>query len=213
VAFKFRNYGTVVYGNEVPQQLSEQNVPGFIYSTESGFYSPSLFTPVPNVGLADFGTRILVQFQNVSVGTHVFVPLGIVTKDVNCAPSTNCPVGYLRLVKSGLAGSSSPGYSPVPAAGTVKTDKVGEVTYSGTTAYATYEVTNSNPSVREVATIPVAVAFDSSPVPAAGLTQTRISFAPISGASTASPTAPLPRFGSPFPLLPAYTINACTAAP
>jgi hypothetical protein len=212
--FKFRNYGTVAYGNEFPQQLSEQNVPGFNYATESGFYSPTLFTSIPNIGLADFGTRILVQFQNVSAGTHLFVPLGIVTKDFYCAPSTNCPVGgYLRLVKSGQAGGSPPGYSPVPVAGMVKTDKVGEVTYSGTTAYATYEVTNSDPSALEVATIPVAVAFDSSPAPAAGLTETRISFAPISSASTASPTAPLPRFGNPFPLVATYTISACTAAP
>ena len=48
-AFNFRNYGTVTYGVEYPQQLAEQNVPGLVYSTESGFYSPSLFTSVPDL--------------------------------------------------------------------------------------------------------------------------------------------------------------------
>ena len=113
-AFRFRNYGTAVYGVEFPQQLSEQNVPGLPYDTESGFYSPSLFTSLPEIGLADFGTRVMVEFRNVAAGTHLFVPVGIVTKHPSCSPSTNCAEGYLRLVESGLAGGSTPGDSPRP---------------------------------------------------------------------------------------------------
>ncbi len=55
-SFNYRNYGTELFGPEFPPALLEQNVPGFNYSTETGFYSPSLFTSAPTVGLADFGT-------------------------------------------------------------------------------------------------------------------------------------------------------------
>ena len=214
--FKVRNYGTVVYGNEFPQQLAEQNVPGFPYNTESGFYSPSLFagitTPAPNIGLADFGTRILVQFENVTAGTHLFLPIGIATKNIECAPSANCVEGFLHLVKTGPAGSSAAGYSPVLATNNIEGYKVAEATYSGTTAYATYEVTNANPTVTEFATLPVAVAFDSAAVPAAGSATAQISFAPIPNAATGN-AAPLPRFGNPASQLNAYTINSCPGAP
>jgi hypothetical protein len=211
--FKFRNYGTVVYGNEFTQQLSEQNVPGFQYGTESGFYSPSLFAAVPTIGLADFGTRIRVAFQDVTAGTHLFVPVAIETKPVNCAPPANCAGGRLRLVKAGKSGDSAPGYEPVAATATIGTVKVAEATYSGRMAYAIYEVTDSNSAVTETATIPVAVAFSSSPVPGVSVAMENVSFGPISSSPIADPVAPLPRFGEPSPAVIGYAINSCSPTP
>ncbi len=211
--FKFRNYGTIVYGNEFTQQLSEQNVPGFQYGTESGFYSPSLFNAVPTLGLADFGTRIRVGFQDVTAGTHLFVPVAIETKPVNCAPPANCSGGRLRLVKAGKSGDSAPGYEPVASTATIGKVKVAEVTYSGRMAYAIYEVTDSNPAVTETATIPVAVAFNSSTLPGVSVAMENASFGPISNSPIADPVAPLPRFGDSFPTVIAYTINSCSPAP
>jgi hypothetical protein len=213
-AFKFRNYGTVVYGPEFPQQLSEQNVPGFSYYTESGFYSPSLFTAVPTVGLADFGTRIRVAFQGVTAGTHLFVPVTIGAQAVGCSPAPDCSTrGQLQLVQAGKSGNSLPGYKPVPATATIGTTPVAEVNYSGSVGYATYEITNADSTITEVATIPVAVAFNSSTVPAIGVTEVNASFAPINTIATADPAAPLPRFADPFASQTAYAINSCPATP
>ena len=93
------------------------------------------------------------------------MPVGIITKNPGCPPSA---CGELRLVKTGQNGGSPAGYYPVLATSTIKGAKVAEVNYSGTTAYATYEVINSDPSVQETANFPVAVAFTSSEIPAAG---------------------------------------------
>ena len=96
---------------------------------------------------------------------------------------------------------------------TIAGAKVAEVTYSGTAAYATYEVINSNPTVTQIANIPVAVAFDGSTVPAAGTATAQISLAPISSSATANTAAPVPRFGGPTTTWNAYTISSCPAAP
>jgi hypothetical protein len=69
--FEYPNYGTTLFGAEFPPALVEQNVPGFNYQTETGFYSPSLFTTAPTIGHADFGTRLLVSLGPISAGTHL----------------------------------------------------------------------------------------------------------------------------------------------
>lgn len=210
-AFKFRNYGTVVDGVEDPQQLVEQNLFGFSYNTETAFYSPSLFTTAPTLGLADFGTRILVAFQGVTPGTHLFVPTSIAMQNMNCPSCTD--VGQLQLVQSDQNGFSAPGYVPVTATATVGSTPVAEVNYVDSTAYATYEIVNANVTALEAANIPVAVAFDSSAPPTTGVTTATTSLAPISSVLTADPTAPLPRFGSVSAVQTAYAINSCSPAP
>ena len=54
-----------------PPALS-QNIPGANYNTESGFSPGSVAGPF---GLADFGTRILVRFNNIGTGTRIVVPV------------------------------------------------------------------------------------------------------------------------------------------
>ncbi len=210
-AFNFRNYGTILSGPVFPPQLAEQNVFGFSYQTESGFYSPSLFTTAPTLGLADFGTRIRMEFQGVSTGTHLFIPVTLATLAApNCnTPGPSCNVGELQLVQADQNGNSPAGYEPALATQTIGTVPVAEVNYSGSIAYATYEVINSNPGILELAVIPVAVAFSGSNPPAAGSVTVDPSYAPVSSVITADLSAPLPRFvdfGTPQP---AYTINDC----
>jgi len=71
-SFKRRNISLSADGVTAPAP-SDQNVPGYPYNTESGFYAKELFTATPIVGLADTGTRILLRFNNLGAGVHVFV--------------------------------------------------------------------------------------------------------------------------------------------
>ncbi len=206
--FKFRNYGTTLYGPEFPPVLVEQNVFGFVYQTETGFYSPSLFTSAPTLGLADFGTRILVSLGPVSAGTHLFVPTTItLTGDYEegVAP------GELQLVKANENGNSEAGYEPVASTAMIGTTPVAEAYTSGSTAYAVYEVIYADPAVQETATIPVAVAFIKEP--SAGVVNATTSLAPLSTVETASLTAPIPRFANFSSAQEAYSITSCASQP
>jgi Galactose oxidase, central domain len=206
-SFRHRNYGTWIFGLEYPEPLSEQNISGYTYRTETGFYSPSLFTPAPDIGLADTGTRIRVEFGAVAAGVHLFVPTTI-TLTGNYGEGT--PQGEARLVQTNLNGASVPGYTPVQATGMVGTTPVAETSRSGSTAYAVYEVVYADPSVLETLSIPVAVEFQTPP--AARQVNVTPSFAPIGGAATASVLGSLPRFVSMYSASPAFAIQSCPAS-
>jgi hypothetical protein len=202
-AFEFRNYGTYLSGPVYPPLLSEQNVAGFYYATETGFYSPSLFTPVPTIGLADFGTRILVSFGSVSAGTRLFVPTTITMT----GSYSSGVAGQLQLVQANANGNSAAGYVPVASTAMIGTTPVAAAVSSGSTAYAVYEVINADPNTIETATIPVAVAFTTPP--AIGTVNVTTSLAPVSTVTTPSQTAPIPRFANFSAAQAAYTITAC----
>lgn len=195
-AFKFRNWGTVVTGAVLPA-LAEQNEVDYPYGTETGFYSPSLFLTAPNLGLANFGTRIVILLGPVSAGTHIFVPTSV---------DNHLPT-QLQLVQADQYGNSAPGYEPVSPTATIGTTPVAEASLLGGLAYAVYEVINSGPTSIDTATIPVAVAFLNSP--SAGASSASVSLAPLSVVQTASESAPIPRFGSLAMAQPAYAITAC----
>jgi hypothetical protein len=227
-SFKRRNIALTADGVTQPAPV-DQNVPGYPYNTESGFYAPELFTGTPIVGLADTGTRILLRFNNLGAGVRVFVqttvplntPGGSATSTGTCTLSTcsappepPAPVtpgitnGQLTLVTSDVTGAGGPGFSAVSGTG-----GVAEVSYSGTTGYATYEVVNSDPNVPETAFINVFVAFVSATannLPAPGASTVNVSFAPLSNVGTASSTDPIPRFGDTSTPRAAFTINLCT---
>jgi len=232
-SFKRRNIALTADGVTQPAPL-DQNVPGYPYNTESGFYAPELFTGTPIVGLADTGTRILLRFNNIGAGVRVFVPTtvsldtpgGSATSTGSCftssalngtcsqPPQPPAPVtagignGQLTLVTSDANGAGGPGFSAVSGSG-----GIAEVSYSGTTGYATYEVVNSDPNVPESAFISVYVAFISNTannLPAPGSSTVNVSFAPLSNVGIASSTDPIPRFGDTSTPVNAFTINLCT---
>jgi hypothetical protein len=220
-SFKRRNYALTTdttSGLTSPAPV-DQNVPGFPYNTESGFYAPELFTGTTGVGLADFGTRILLRFNNLGAGVHVFVqtttplltPGGAST---SAPPQPQAPVaagyafGQLDLVSADVNGNSGAGFTAVAGTG-----GLAEVSYSGTTGYATYEVVNSDPNVPENAVIGVYVAYISATannLPAPGASTVNVSFAPLSNVGTATATDPIPRFGDTSTPRSAFTINLCT---
>jgi len=235
-SFKRRNIALTADGVTAPAPVA-QNVPGYPYNTESGFYAPTLFSGTPIVGLADTGTRFLLRFNNLGAGVHVFVGTAIALD--NNSQST-VSAGSCALVgsgsSSGTATCSTPPQPPAPVhtgidfgqitlvsadsngasasfSALTGTGGVAEVSNSGTTGYATYEVVNSDPNVPESAFIPVFVAFLSATaqnLPAPGSSTVNVSFAPLSNVGTASAVDPIPRFGDTSTPRAAFDINLCT---
>ncbi len=223
-SFKRRNIALTADGTTAPAPVA-QNVPGYPYNTESGFYHPALFTATPNVGLADFGTRIRIQFNNVGVGASVFVPVvvplvipGTATQTTPAqppAPVASSPVkGQLTLVSTDQFGNSAPGFTAVAA--TVGPG-LAQASQNGTTAYAVYEVVNSDVNVVERANINVFVAFISNTgqnLPGTGQSTLNVGFAPaggpLAGIQTADANAPIPRFCDNSTPRNTFTINPCT---
>ncbi len=206
-AFKSRNYGTALDGPVFPASLVEQNIPGYPYDTETGFYSPSLFTPAPTLGLADFGTRIRLSFGPISAGTHLFVPTTI-TLTADYDYGEGILPGQLQLVQANDNGKSAPGYEPVASTAMIGSTPVAKATLSGSTAYATYEVIYVEPGVKEMAIIPVAVAFTTKP--ALGPVMASATLAPLDTIGTADETSPIPRFANLATPQTAYSIESCT---
>ncbi len=189
-----------------PRRWSNRTYLDIITATETGFYSPSLFTTAPTLGLADFGTRIHISFGTIQAGTHLFVPTTI-TLTGNYGEGSF--VGQLQLVEADSNGKSAAGYEPVPATAMVEGTPVARASVSGSTAYATYEVIYADPSVQETAIIPVAVAFTNKP--ATGDVSATTSLAPLGVVTTASETAPIPRFANFASPQLAYSITSCSA--
>jgi hypothetical protein len=121
-----RNAAITLDGVTAPQ-VAAQNIPGLWYNTLTAYYFPTLFTTVPNVGLADFGSRIQVIFRNVSTGTHLFVPVSLTLSLDGGQQNLSLPLGappplapglfsaQLRLVNADQFGTSQPGFTVVSA--------------------------------------------------------------------------------------------------
>jgi|SRR5580704_14796245 hypothetical protein len=217
-SFKRRNIALTADGTTSPAALA-QNVPGYPYNTESGFYAPGLFTATPIVGLADTGTKILLRFNNVGAGVSLFVPLTLpllladdATQSAPTQPPSpvapGIPGGQLVLVAADGNGNSGPGFTEATGTG-----GLASLTFNGTAASATYEVVNSDPNATEHADIPVSIAYISNTsqnLPAPGSSTVNVSFAPLSTDGNASSTDPIPRFGDSSTPLAAFSINLCT---
>ena len=214
-SFKPRSYDQIINQNmEGPGSPSLQDVPGFAYHTESGFRPdasinaaaqpgglsvPALtgdgggfYDPSDIVGLASQGTQLQFTFANVGAGVNLFVP-NMITLTGN------------------YGGGTLPGIAVLAGSG----GGVGltQLTVTGTTAVALYEIYYSDASVLETADVPVEVAYISNTannLPATGKGTVAVNFAPLSNTPTASASAPIPRFCQPYTAVTLYTISPCT---
>jgi hypothetical protein len=193
--FQRRNYAVPPDSDASPNPVS-QNVPGFVYSTETGFFDQSL---LGGVGLADAGTRLRLDFENVSAGVSLFLPTvvpltGGAASTTLPYPGVSAPTGtgagaMLRLISSEVGPFT-------PVAGTATLTPGGaaaQLAITGGTATAVYEVLNSDAAAIETADIPVGIAFAAGNIPL-GTTTVTAYFAPISAVTTSSSSAPIPRF-------------------
>jgi hypothetical protein len=180
-----------------PLPVTPQNVPGFIYNTESGYYNPAFAGgtgtgALVNAGLADFSTRVRALFTNVPAGVRLFVTVR------ELQPPNNGNTAR-------LVGSSIGAFFPVTALtdtygtiGGLTGFSVGEVQIVNGTGEAVWEVMSADPLSTGRLDFGLFASFSSdvaNNVPAAP-SQATISgsFAPITGPTTASATAPIPRF-------------------
>jgi len=214
-----------------------QNVPGAIYNTESGFeYVPAQADPAPNpplgvgtvpvtattaalnstgaintgisgAGVASQGTRLALQISGIPNGSVVLVPTAV--NFVNTSNVAGPATGTMVLVNTDANGAGA--YSPVATA--PSTTSFVQVASSG---LIVYEVVFADPFSIERADVPVVVAFAANlaqNLPQPGVTaQAAGSFAPFyttAAAHNPSSTLPVPRF---VPgLVPAnlFSINKC----
>jgi hypothetical protein len=213
--FQRRNYALPPNPDTSPAPVS-QNVPGFIYLTETGFFDQAL---LGGVGLANSGSRLRLDFENVSAGVSLFLPTvvpltGGAASTTLPYPGASAPTGtgpgaMLRLITS----DAGP-FTPVAGTATLTPGgAAAQLAVVGGAATVVYEVLNSDAAEVETADIPVGVAFAAGS-PQLGTTTVTAHFAPISTVATSSSSAPIPRFAdSSTPLTAFGVVMGATPTP
>jgi hypothetical protein len=185
-----------------------QNVPGFVYLTETGFFDQAL---LGGVGLADAGGRLRLDFENVSAGVSLFVPTVVPLTGGTASttlpyPGASGPTGTGAGAMLRLVSSDTGPFTPVAGTATLTPGgAAAQLTVVGGAATAVYEVLNSDAAAIETADIPVGVAFAAGS-PQLGTTTVTANFAPISTVTIASSSAPMPRFADSFSPLTAFGV-------
>lgn len=188
-AFKRRNVAT---SEGSPGAISPQNAPGAIFNTETGFYNPAFSSAhdADEAGLASQGTRLLAQFKNVPSGVSLYVSdQNILTTDNNA-----------QLVTAGSPGVHDGSVSFV------------QITVSGGSATATWEILGDNPLSNDA--VNVAVRVDYTPntqagIPELGSAAVAGSYGPLSDIIVATSADLQPRFIDDSEDMDIFTINSC----
>jgi len=212
-----------------------QNVPGAVYNTESGFENigpsadPSPNPPsqlvtgtgavvlptaafpttygLNNAGVANSGTRLEINFASVVPGTAIFVPTVVSL----VSQLSGAITGVAVLTSSDQYGNG--GFSPVGAVG----GGLAPVQTFNGSGLAVYEVLYDDPFNPETVAVPVVVAYvanQANNLPAPGV-QTTVSaqFAPQTGdpaGGSASATDPIPRFAPSAAPANLYKVAKCS---
>jgi len=200
------NFATAAKLRLTPSPGGPQNVPGTIYNTESGFYSPALDPSLWAAGVADSGTRLKATFRNVPAGVHVWV-------GVMSTSSTNPPggVGYLTQTEVGP-------YLQVAASETYPWISAAQLDTSSGSATAVWEVTSVSPLAIDNFDFPVWIVFDSGVTPSAlnisgkaAPNQDNGAFTMPAGGFFQGPAFPVPRFTSAPPTPATLTLSPSQA--
>jgi hypothetical protein len=204
-SFKVRNISGTPNGNvDVSPAPTAQDQLGSVYNTETGFYNPALAITASgrSAGLADHGTRLIARWTNIPQGVQIFV--GIYENGTTAANSR------VRLVSTDANGAGA--FSAVAATSTAA-GGLAPVSLTGGAGVAVWEVMNANPIVTESVDIPFAFAFranTASNLPALGTGTVNGNFAPLSTVTTASTSAPIPRFVDTATNRNVIILNACS---
>ncbi len=180
-------FGTA-FKTRVTPAGGNQDVPGQIYNSESGF-NPLILPS--NTGLADFGTRLKAVFNNIPAGTRLFVS----------ATNSNATGTSTALLTNG---EETGVFVSVPSTATAPDGtKAAEIPAVNGTAAAVWEVINTNPNAIE--SMLFGVFFSHAPCstrsdcPPVGASTVNMSFAPtptgVDGTlQTKTNSDPIPRF-------------------
>jgi len=230
-AFKRRNAAAYVDGDTSPTPV-DQNVPGAIYNTETGFLNqtPSIVTGssangLAAAGLADHGTRLMARFANVPAGVVLYASLYPVATCSDCGPSsrpaitavraaTTSTLTMARLVTTDANGGGS--FSRVTGTNSSSFDggaATAPIALNNGAGMAVWEVLQADPLTSQTYEFGVGVSYvanTSNNLPGLGSATVAGSFAPLSTVTTQSASAPLPRFADTSSARTIFTISACT---
>jgi hypothetical protein len=169
-------------------QVNEGFQNAFKTMADESSQTPAVVSGVSNV--ANSGTRVKLVFTNVPVGLQIYLPITV--------GAGNGSAGSADGATLTLTSSETGGFAAVPAiTGQSNISSLApsaQVTLSGTTATAVYEVTTDNLTAVDLYSIPVAMiaATDTLAAQTAAMTLTT-SFAPITAITT------VPSFGGTTP--------------
>lgn len=163
-AFKTRVAPTGTYNGQAGSGLS-QSTPGTIYPSESGLVLTTGANGAVPAGLADYGTRLKAQFNNVPAGVRLFVSTSNVINEfqqfagIPTPPAGNSTTSYGVMVSSETAPDSN-GFPPIATANTAisfgsTTLNLVEIPVVNGSATAVWEVINTNPNALEEGGAPV----------------------------------------------------------
>jgi len=216
-AFKTRVVPSVTYNGQSANPT--QNVPGTISPSESQVVLPQAQGDPVSPGLADFGTRLKAVFTGIPAGVRVFVSttnLGTTSDPTPNAPGPGNSAAYAVLVTDELTADGD-GVTPLRSnTATVNngTTRIYELSVSGGTATAVWEVINGNPFALDTLSFGVWQQFVSN-APPAGTALATLEYGPSPAAfsaaagAAASSTLPFPRFVNAAVTVPIFAVNAC----
>jgi len=220
--------------------LQTQNIPGNIYSTESGFtptsgptYNNASTATLTSAGYADWGTRLKAVFNNIPSGVTIYVgTTNLANNDLGPMNLNNVvpPAGssYAQLIVS----ETSPDSGTVPPTLTqtgVTTSSALGIGYAPLTnvngsATAVWEVTSALANTLETLDFEVFISYTAntaSNLPAIGSMSVNMSYAPVPDATDgittvtgplASSILGIPRFADTSVATPALTLAICQTA-
>jgi len=230
-SFKRRNVAGFVDADTSPTPVN-QNAPGAIYNTETGFYnqSPVILTGsstngLTNAGLADHGTRLMARFAGVPAGVSLYATLYPVTTCSDCGPAgrpaitgartaTTATLTQARLVTTDGNGGSA--FSRVTGTNNSSFDfaaATAPIALNNGAGTAVWEVMNADPLTSQTYEFGIGVSYvanTSNNLPGLGSATVAGSFAPLSTVTTAHASAPIPRFADTSVARTIFTISACT---
>ncbi len=159
-----------------------QSTPGVVYNTESGFVNPSL---VPGAGLADSGTRLMLQLEGIPNGVNVYASVS----QTSVLPAGDIATAQLTATDSNGAGPFTPIGGSSMFGGTYA-----QIPVSNNGAMAVWEITADDPDQLE--TLNFQVVLTGMTQPGLGPISTFGSLAPLNSSTTPATAAdaPLPRF-------------------
>ena len=173
---------------------------------------------------SDNGVRVLVKYSGFPANSHLYIPDAVAGSDalvptaggdLDAPPAVGQYVpgsNTLVLVRvNGADSTGAGGYAVFPpqGSGPQLLNSVSEVPLTNGSGYAVYEVADANPSVMESAQFPTFFVIPNVTSPA--IASESVSLAPVSGAGTASATAPIVRFIANNPPTDCSALADCNA--
>ncbi len=192
----------------------------------------SSFEPLSNAANfeADSGDRFLITYSGFPAGARLFAPTVVAGSDAfaptaggdlgapasggQYAPSSNGSL-LLSIVQGANAAGAGGQLVYQPAAigsPAVSFDSMTEIPLTNGTGTLVYEVVDANSFIQETAQFPTFLALPAGAATGFVETQESVTFAPVSSAPEASPTAPVPRFAAVTPAPDCSIVGDCGAS-